>query len=487
MAHAFIPVERDQTMLLPPDLRDWLAPDHLAWFVLDSVELFDLSDFYTYYRTGAQGRAAYDPKMMVAILLYAYATGIRSSRDIERRLQEDVAFRVIAANRNVDHATICRFRRAQEDALSELFVQVVGLCVRAGMVKTTIVAIDGTKIAANASGARNLNDDQLKRLAAEVFEEAERIDAEEDRLYGDKRGDEIPEHLLEREARLEWLRQQLGERKPPKSGGVKRINTTDPDSRVMKAQSGYLQGFNAQLAVSDDHVIVAADLSNEASDVTLLQPMIEQAQENLEATGAEEIDTIVADAGYLSATNVNIDTQAELLIAPTTKGGLEDALQDRCEIGADHTARASLLKGPIHDDERRREVIEAYIFKQITASEAASTLLAPIGCVYHWAHRLRKFGCLPQVRTVRQPQGPSAKEVMLERFADPQARATYKRRAAIAEPLFGQLKELRGLRRFLHRGLPPCRGELRLMATAQNVRRVWSTLAARNLLSDALA
>jgi transposase len=484
MAHAFVPVKRDQALLLPPDLREWLPPSHLAWFVLDAVDQLDLGEFYAHYRTGAQGRCAYDPKMMVALLLYAYATGIRSSRDIERHLLEDVAFRVIAANRSVDHATICRFRRAHEAALSALFVQVVGLCVRAEMVKTTIVAIDGTKIAANASGGKNLTEEQLKNLAAKVFEEAEAIDAEEDRLYGDRRGDEIPEHLIDRAARIEWLREQLAERQPPSRGGEKRINSTDPDSAVMKTPTGYLQGFNAQLAVSEDHVIVAADLTSEAADVGQLKPLVEQTEQNLEAAGAEPVQSIVADAGYLSRDNLALETYAELLIAPTSSERLDEAIENRRAVG--ESDAPSRWSPPRHDDARRKEVMEAYISKHITASEAASALSAPLASIYIWGWHLRKFGRLPRVLVRRPPKGASAQDIMLERLADPRARSTHKRRAKLVEPVIGQLKELRRLRRFLHRGLSACRCELRMAATAHNLRRAWGNRIAGNPFSISL-
>lgn len=474
MAQAFVPVDRDQALLLPPNIVDWLPENHLVWFVLDAVDEFDLSALYAHYRTGAQGRAAYDPKMMVALLLYAYATGVRSSRDIERRLHDDVAFRAIAVNRAIDHATICRFRRAHEDALSELFVQVVGLCVRAGMVQTTIVAIDGTKISANAAQARNYSDEKLKELAAKVLEEAEAADAKEDELYGDRRGDEIPDELVDRLKRLEWLREELAKRPAPeRKNREKKINATDPESRVMKTPDGYTQGYNAQLAASEDHFIVAADLTNEAGDVAQLEPMLEQLQSNLEAVDAAPAKTIVADAGYLSASNVGLDTDAELLISPTTRGDLDAAIKDRRdpdEVGRrDHR---HLYPSPTY--ERRCEVIEAYVAKQITAKEAATALFAKIATIYFWAWQLRHSGRVAPMRNHRPPPVPTAKDIMLERLADPEARDRYKKRSQTVEPVIGHIKELRGLRRFLHRGLAACRCELRMMATAQNLRRKWA-------------
>jgi transposase len=190
VAQNFLPCDRDQELLLPPSLREWLPEDHLAWFVLDSVAELDLDGFYSAYRLDGWGAAAHDPQMMVALLLYAYSIGVRSARGIERRCSEDVAFRVITANQVPDHATIARFRARHERAISELFSGVLSLCARAGLVKVGIVAIDGTKIAAAATHHSNRSYEQI---AKEILEEAGRIDAAEDELYGEARGDELPE------------------------------------------------------------------------------------------------------------------------------------------------------------------------------------------------------------------------------------------------------------------------------------------------------
>ena len=183
---------------MPPDPRDWLPEGHLAWFLLASVEQMDLSAFYGSYRTDGWGRAAFEPSMMVSLLLYAYARGERSSRGIERKCVEDVAYRVIAAQQKPDHATIARFRARHEDALADLFSSVLGLCKQAGLVKVGVIAIDGTKVHANASHHSNLDYEQLAR---EIIKEASEIDAAEDELYGDARGDELPEHLQSAEGR----------------------------------------------------------------------------------------------------------------------------------------------------------------------------------------------------------------------------------------------------------------------------------------------
>jgi transposase len=189
MGQNFIACDRDQELLLPPSLREWLSEDHLAWFVLDAVEQLDLSRFYGDYREDGWGRAAHDTRMMVALLIYAYSVGTRSARGIERRCREDVAFRVITANQTPDHATVARFRARHEDAISELFGGVLELCARAGLVQVGIVAVDGTKIAAAATHHATRS---YEEIAREILEEAAENDAREDELYGDARGDELP-------------------------------------------------------------------------------------------------------------------------------------------------------------------------------------------------------------------------------------------------------------------------------------------------------
>ena len=183
---------------MPPDPREWLPEGHVAWFVLASVEEMDLSAFYGSYRADGWGRAAFEPSMMVSLLLYSYAMGERSSRGIERRCVEDVAYRVIAAQQKPDHATIARFRVRHEDALAGLFSSVLSLCKEAGLVKVGVVAIDGTKVHANASHHSNVDYEQLAR---EILKEAGEIDAAEDELYGEDAGDELPEHLRTPEGR----------------------------------------------------------------------------------------------------------------------------------------------------------------------------------------------------------------------------------------------------------------------------------------------
>ena len=198
MPQNFLTCDRDQPLLLPPDLRDWLPEDHLAWFVIEAIEELDLKPFYAAYRVDGHGRAAHEPKMMVTLVAYAYAVGERSSRGVERRCREDVAFRVICANQVPDHATIARFRARHQQALADLFGQVLGLCADAGLVEVGVLAVDGTKLEASASNHATRS---YERIAAEILAEAGRVDAAEDEVHGTARGDELPEHLTSREGR----------------------------------------------------------------------------------------------------------------------------------------------------------------------------------------------------------------------------------------------------------------------------------------------
>src|SRR5918911_1613098 len=204
MGPSFIACDREQSFLMPPDVRDWLPEHHLAWFVIDAVAEMNLDAFYAAYRVDGRARPAYDPAMMVALLLYAYARGTRSSRVIERACSEDVAFRVIAAQQRPDHATIARFVERHQQALAGLFGEVLTLCARSGLAKVGVIAVDGTKVHANASRNENLDYEQLAR---EILEEAQAVDAAEDELYGGARGDELPPGVAPAQGRRGWVRE----------------------------------------------------------------------------------------------------------------------------------------------------------------------------------------------------------------------------------------------------------------------------------------
>src|SRR3954451_11234072 len=357
MAPNFIGCDREQEFLLPPSLREWLPEDHLAWFVIDAVAAMDLADFVAAYRVDGSGRPAHDPAMMVALLLYAYAIGERSSRRIERRCVEDVATRVICANRAPDHTTIARFRQRHEAALAELFGAVLGLCADAGLVRVGVVAIDGTKVHANASQHATRDYEQIAR---EILEEAAEIDALEDEQFGERRGDELPPALATREGRQRWLRdarRRLDERRAEEARPVPRsrakrlveakrrleeeleverranaeyeayrargvmkdgrrfggppkpyqppdtpagkINLSDLDSRNVKTARGWVQGYNAQAATTEQQIVIAAEVTIDSPDFGHLGPMVAATEAELAAAGiTARPHVVVADAGY---------------------------------------------------------------------------------------------------------------------------------------------------------------------------------------------
>ena len=304
MAYNLMRWDREQGYLMPPSMREWLNEGHLTWFIVDAVGQMDLREFYAAYRNDGWGAAAYEPAMMVGILLYGYCQGLRSSRRIARALEEDVGFRVVAANQQPDFRTICRFRAEREEALEALFVEVLRLCHEAGLVKLGVVALDGTKVAANAALAANRSHEAIEEEVRKMLAEAKAVDAEEDARYGaERRGDELPEGLGRRVDRLDQLKEakerlqreaeaaakaaqaHLAQRQAEEeaTGKKKRgrkpkvvettpsekakANTTDPDSRIMKTRQGYVQGYNAQAVVCKDQIIVAVGVTQEANDV----------------------------------------------------------------------------------------------------------------------------------------------------------------------------------------------------------------------------
>jgi transposase len=381
MGPSFIACEREQSFLMPPDVREWLPENHLVWFVLAAVEEMDLLPFYAAYRVDGRSRPAYEPAMMVALLLYAYARGIRSSRVIERGCIEDVAFRVVAAQQRPDHATIARFIERHETALAGVFGEVLRLCARSGLANVGVIAIDGTKVQANAS--RNANVD-YEQLAREIIEEAKAVDAAEDELYGDRCGDELPEELATAQGRRGWLREakrrleaerdrspqsvprsrpervkeakrrleeelwteiranqayenyrardrmrngrRLGTHSPPKpytppATPQARINTTDPDSRVVKGLRGFIQGYNAQAVTNEQQIVIAAEVMTAAPDFGHLEPMLDATRREIDAVGVNDVPGVVlADAGYWHQQQMEraIARGMQVLIPPDT-------------------------------------------------------------------------------------------------------------------------------------------------------------------------
>src|SRR5208337_638838 len=336
MEKTFKSCDRKQMLLLPPSLLDWLPEGHLAHFILDVVEQLDLSKIYASYLGNGRGQPPYEPRMMTALLFYAYCTGIPSSRQIKKRTHEDIAFRVIAANRHPDHDSICEFRKRHLKALAGLFVQILRLCQQAGLVKLGHVALDGTKIKANASkhkamsyGKMKKKKEELEKEIKELLKSAEAVDKEEDKKYGkNKKGWDLPDEIKRRETRLakikeamnaleEEAKQEASEKQkatesktkkkqapasepsPAEPSDTAQRNFTDPDSRIMKVTStnSFEQCYNGQAMVDDlSQVIVAASLSQRANDSEEVEPILDILEENL--GGIPRKMAITTDAGY---------------------------------------------------------------------------------------------------------------------------------------------------------------------------------------------
>lgn len=266
MAHGFVPVDRDQQFLLPPDLRSWLPSDHEVWFVIDVVEQLDLSAVEASYRLGRQGRAPVSPTMLLTLLVWGYSRGVVSSRAIERACREDVAFRVICANDVPDHTTIARFRQRHEAVAEDLFVQVLAMCGRAGLVSLGAVAVDGTKMSANAALGANRSVDRLREQVAEMFDAAEAADVVEDEEFGEGNGSGMPAELADAAKRRERIAELLAGL-DAEGDTRERVNLTDSESRVMQtADGGSVQGYNAQVFCGEGQVVLAASVTNEAND-----------------------------------------------------------------------------------------------------------------------------------------------------------------------------------------------------------------------------
>jgi transposase len=460
MAQNFLSCDRDQALLLPPSLREWLADDHLAWFVLEVVDELDLAAFYGAYRDDGHGRPAHDPAMMVALLVYAI--GVRSSRAIERRCREDIAFRVITANQAPDHATIARFRVRHENAIAELFGGVLELCARAGLVELGVVVVDGTRMAAWAADRQTRSYEQI---AKEILGEAAAIDAAEDELYGDERGDELPPGFRnqgDRRTRLREAKQALDAQRAARAKRIPRdrgqrlhecrrrlceewalerrvvadhaarlaagiasdgsrrmtgarhnikpyplperpagkINLTDPDARTLKSARGRLLGYNAQAVVTAAQIIVAAEVDTENIDRANLQPMVHTACQELRAAGIERApEVVVADAGYW-----------------------------------------------------KTEAIEALV------AQGIQTLVAPDADRRKDPSPSRRSGLFDFMRRV---------------LASDHGGQLDARRQATIEPVFGQIKHNRGAERFQRRGRSAARSEWRLLATTHNILKLW--------------
>jgi transposase len=446
MAKVYREYEPDQDFLLPPSLKEWLPERHLAYFISEVVDEMDLSEIFSCYEKEERGQPPYHPRMMVKVLLYAYCKGVRSSRKIAQHLEEDVGFRVLAANNQPDFRTISDFRKIHLERLKELFTHVLRLCQEARLVKLGYVALDGTKVKANASKHKAMSygrmceaekglEEEVKKLLAE----AERIDDEEDKLYGsDRRGDELPEELARRETRLKRIKEakaaleaearrkaeasrkekhedgenpegaivetKLSEERKAIPESRAQYNFTDPESRIMKnSDKAYVQAYNA-LAVVDgaNQIVVACDVSDNPADSVSMLGMVEQAETNC----GKKPKRVLADAGHFSERNI-----------VTLEG-----------------------KG-----------IDVYIALD-KLWHADKSQAAPRG---------------------RIPLGLSIKERMRRKLRTKKGKETYAKRKWIVEPPFGQIKQARGIREFLLRGKRKVCGEWSLINTTHNLLKLY--------------
>jgi transposase len=427
MATTFRHYNPEQTLLLPPSPRDWLAEGHLAYFISDTVDSLDLSAFYKPYQGDGRRNSPFDPRMMVKVLLYGYATGTFSSRKLAKKLHEDVAFRVLGCENFPAHRTIAEFRQQHLLAFQGLFVQVVRIATEVGLVKLGTLAIDGTKVKASASKHKAMSygrmEQEEQRLRAEIEEltsRASQADAQEDALYGaEHSGEEIPEELKRREGRLKKIREAMErlksrqaeeDRKAGRSPEVKsrskrrfgepaqkkQDNFTDPESRIMKTSSGFDQCYNGQIAVdAESHLIVAAEVTQNAADVEQLLPMVKRSCEVAQGVPSQ----VLADAGYRSEDNLK---------------GLES------------------------------QKIDGYI----SLGREGKSNSVVIG-----------------------PENPATRR-MQEKLATEKGRKTYGRRKGLVEPVNGWIKSVLGFRQFSLRGLTKVTGEWTLVCLALNLRQL---------------
>src|SRR4051795_11139981 len=433
----------DQAYLFPPSPHDWLPEGDLVYFLADTVVTLDLSAVFAHYERELRGQPPFHPRMMVALLLYCYATGTRSSRRIMRRCQTDLACRVIFGADIPDFRTISDSRKTHLARLEALFVEVLKLRALAGLARVGTIALDGTKVKANASRHKAMSYDRMKSEEARLKEEiaklladAQAVDDAEDIEHGpDRHGDELPDELARRQSRLakiqsakklleerakleaaeEAARRQVEGKSPPTTPPAEavpdpkdQINFTDPESRIMKASNkGWDQCGNAQAVTNEHQIILAADVTQQANDARQMVPMADQARANLDAAGVTEaIKAALGDAGYYSETNAT---------------GLE-------QRGIEPYLATERLK---HDEK---------------------VAAAPRG---------------------RIPHGLSAKQRMARKLRTKVGREMYAKRKGMIEPIFGQLKQVLGFRQFSMRGLSSMRGEWRLMATVHNLLKLW--------------
>jgi len=412
----------EQDLLLPPSLRQWLPENHLAYCVSDVVDQLDLSAIESVYEEEDRGQPPYHPRMMVKILVYSYCVGVFSTRRMEKRLVEDVAFRVLAAGNEPDFRTLADFRKNHLKALEELFQQVLRLALEVGALKLGRVALDGSKVKANASkhkamsyGRMEETEKRLRKEVRELLKQAEAVDEEEDKRYGrERQGEELPEELQRRETRIARIREAkkaLEERAREKAESEKKddqeakpepkaqYNFTDPESRILKGSDAFVQGYNTQVAVEPTlQLIVGQRVTQAANDKQQMVPLIEVVQEQ----SGQKPEEVLADSGYCSEENLKYLAKRRMEGFVATEKKKHGERNEPCK------------RGPL-------------------------------------------------------PKGASRIERMKRKLQTKVGAAVYASRKYIVEPVFGQIKQARGFRQFLLRGLEKVRGEWALVCMTHNL------------------
>jgi transposase len=431
MGKSYRPYFPDEELLLPPSLQEWLPENHLAYFVSDVVDHLNLSPMDAVYGEEKRGQPPYDPRMMTKLLVYGYCVGVFSSRRIQQRLAEDIAFKMLAAGNEPNFRTISDFRKIHLKTLEGLFEQVLKITLEAGAMKLGRVALDGTKMKANASKHKAMSYDrmkekekQLKDEVKQLLAQAEAADAEEDGRYGKTgRGDELPQELQRRESRIKKIRQAkrvleararekaAAEGTDPQQALPKdkdQYNFTDPESRIMKGADGFLQGYNAQAAVEPDlQLIVGQTVTQASNDKEQLMPLVEA----VEQQSGQRPDGVLADSGYCSEKNLQ-------------------ALESE-----EHPERR--IEGHIATERQKHDE-----YKQP----------CPRGPL---------------------PKGATRVDRMRRKLKTKAGKAIYAARKAIVEPVFGQIKQARGFRQFLLRGIAKVRGEWALLCLTHNILKIY--------------
>jgi len=431
MSKTYKAYQPEQDLLLPPSLKDWLPEKHLAYFVSDVVDELDLSGIEAVYEKDLRGQPPYDPRMMTKLLGYGYCVGVYSARKMQQRLNEDVAFRVLAAGNGPDFRTIADFRKIHRETLKGLFEQILKMALELGAMKLGGVALDGSKVKANASKHKAMSYDRMgeqeKAIRQEVKEmlaQAEAVDAEEDARYGKEcAGNELPEELQRRETRLKRIREAkraLEERaraKAKKEGqpvekaqpkAKDQYNFTDPESRIMKSSSeGFVQAYNAQIVVEPElQLIVGQGVTQAGNDKEQVAPMMQ----TVEAQSGQRPEAVIADSGYCSEKNLET----------------------------------------LESEPRAERRIEAFM-----ATERPK----------HGERRV--CGCGPL------PKGATRVERMKRKLLTKAGAAIYAARKGIVEPVFGQIKEARGFRRFSLRGFEKVKAEWALVCATHNILKMY--------------